>query len=148
MHAIIPAKARSSSHHRQYTDTHYVIRYTQVTVDPTSCWSAVAAADLDNGSPWQLLQWEFCSGIWIALYWVIIGTITLESQKWVKRHFGMTKRMTNWLKTGSNCYVFSVEYILTNVVPTGSIAGIWSVWYAQAGYTHIWLWSPRLVLLQ
>ena len=43
--------------------------YTQVTVDPTSCWSAVAAADLDNGT---MITVAVCYTLqrprWIASY--------------------------------------------------------------------------------
>ena len=119
--------------------------YTQVTVDPTSCWSAVAAADLDNGS-----HDNCCSVLHFAaakmdsiVYWRNYWNTRLETEVG-KAEFWKDKAIYDELvESWINCYVFSDTVHFDECGTNQVVLRVYEACGIPILDPHIWPCSPH-----
>ncbi|MEP7321531.1 MAG: hypothetical protein ABI761_06415 [Saprospiraceae bacterium] len=89
--------------------------YTQVTVDPTSCWSSVAAKDLDNGSHdncCNILHFAVASMESIS-YWTNYWNTAIEKEVGTTAYWQRKPQYDSAIVEWINCYVFADSIHLT-----------------------------------
>jgi hypothetical protein len=119
--------------------------YTQVTVDPTSCWSAVAAADLDNGS-----HDNCCSVLHFAaakmdsiVYWRNYWNTRLETEvgkaDFWRDKAGYDALIEDWI----NCYVFSDTVHFDECGTNQVVLRVYEACGIPRLDPHVWPCSPH-----